>query len=78
MPTLFLSHASEDKVEIARPLAAELIRTGFNVWFDEFTLTLGDNLRRSIDEGLSKCDYGVVILSHKFFEKGWPQQELMA
>jgi len=76
VPTLFLSHASEDKVEIARPLAAELIRTGFNVWFDEFTLTLGDNLRRSIDEGLSKCDYGVVILSHKFFEKGWPQQEL--
>jgi replicative DNA helicase len=76
VPTLFLSHASEDKVEVARPLAAELIRMGFNVWFDEYTLTLGDNLRRSIDEGLSKCDYGVVILSRMFFEKDWPQQEL--
>lgn len=76
MPTLFLSHASEDKIEVVRPLAASLVRAGFNVWFDEYTLTLGDNLRRSIDDGLSKCDYGIVILSHKFFEKDWPQKEL--
>jgi archaellum biogenesis ATPase FlaH len=76
VPTLFLSHASEDKIEIVRPLAASLVRAGFNVWFDEYTLTLGDNLRRSIDDGLSKCDYGIVILSHKFFEKDWPQKEL--
>jgi len=39
-------------------------------------LSLGDSLRRSIDGGLAKSRYGVVILSKKFFEKEWPQKEL--
>ncbi|MGB7985885.1 MAG: toll/interleukin-1 receptor domain-containing protein, partial [Terracidiphilus sp.] len=43
---------------------------------DEFTLTVGDGLRKSIDQGLSQSDFGVVILSKHFFEKHWPQQEL--
>lgn len=73
---LFLSHASEDKDEIARPLYQELISRGVTVWFDEATLELGDSLRRKIDMGLAKCRYGVVILSPTFFAKQWPQREL--
>jgi hypothetical protein len=46
------------------------------VWYDEATLTLGDSLRRKIDEGLSRCRFGVVILSPNFFAKDWPQREL--
>ncbi len=60
---LFLSHASEDKDVIARPLYEALIAEGISVWFDEAVLELGDSLRRKIDEGLAKCRYGVVILS---------------
>lgn len=73
---VFLSHASEDKLAIARPLHAGLIRAGVKVWYDEATLTLGDSLRRKIDEGLSRCRFGVVILSPSFFAKDWPQREL--
>ena len=73
---LFLSHASEDKDLIARPLYAALTATGVSVWFDEATLELGDSLRRKIDEGLSRCRYGVVILSPRFLNKQWPQREL--
>jgi hypothetical protein len=35
---LFISRASEDKDEVARPLAEELTRRGFRVWYDEYSL----------------------------------------
>ena len=47
----FISHASEDKDQIARPLYLQLQKLGLRIWFDEFTLTVGDSLRGSIDKG---------------------------
>lgn len=73
---VFLSHASEDKDEFARPLATALKAKGLKVWFDEFTLRVGDSLRRSIDKGLSGARFGIVLISQKFLEKEWPQKEL--
>ena len=73
---IFISHASEDKDAIARPLYNALIDSGISVWFDEAVIKLGDSLRRKIDEGLSKCRYSVVILSPHFLSKEWPQREL--
>lgn len=73
---VFISHAWEDKESFARPLAEALQREGLRVWFDEFTLTVGDSLRRSIDYGLANSRYGIVILSPNFFAKEWPQKEL--
>ena len=73
---LFLSHAFEDKDAIARPLYQGLVAKGVSVWFDEAVLQMGDSLRRSIDAGLARCRYGVVILSPKFLSKQWPQHEL--
>jgi len=75
---VFISHASEDKDTIARPLYNALIQKDISVWFDEAVLTLGDSLRRKIDEGLRVCRFGVVILSHNFFSKKWPENELNA
>jgi hypothetical protein len=73
---VFISHATEDKQEIARPLAEALRAKGLAVWYDEFSLTVGDSLRESIDRGLAGSRYGVVILSEHFFEKHWPVKEL--
>lgn len=75
---IFISHASEDKQAIAAPLARALSGLGYSVWYDEYTLKLGDSLRREIDKGLASCRYGVVVLSHSFFSKEWPQRELDA
>src|SRR5690348_16534827 len=60
---VFISHASEDKQEIAAPLAAKLTQRGIAVWYDDFSLKIGDSLRASIDNGLINSRYGVVILS---------------
>ncbi len=73
---VFISHAAEDKEEIARPLAQALRDAGYKVWYDEFSLTLGDGLVRSIDRGLAESRYGIVILSPLFLAKDWPRREL--
>ena len=73
---LFISHASEDKDDFVRPLAEKLIAKGFKVWYDEFTLKLGDKLLRSIEKGLAESRFGVVILSPYFFKKKWTKLEL--
>ena len=72
----FVSHATEDKEEVARPLANALMEAGLRVWYDEFELRIGDSLRRKIDFGLARSRFGVVVLSPSFFAKKWPQYEL--
>ena len=73
---VFISHASEDKDAIVRPLANALISCGLKVWYDEFTLRIGDSLRQKIDRGLSKSRVGLVVLSPSFIAKGWTNYEL--
>jgi hypothetical protein len=72
----FISHAYEDKEEIARPLADALNGKGLIVWYIDYALELGDNLRESIDYGLVRSRFGIVILSNHFFEKQWSQEDL--
>ncbi|MFE9597504.1 toll/interleukin-1 receptor domain-containing protein [Streptomyces hokutonensis] len=72
---LFISHASEDKEEFVRPLAASLMRLGVKTWYDEHSLTMGDSLSASIDKGLQESNYGLVILSPSFLSKPWPEYE---
>lgn len=73
---VFISHASEDKAGFVTPLANELRKHGLKVWFDKFTLKVGDSLHRSIEKGLARSRYGVVVFSPKFLAKNWPQAEL--
>ena len=46
------------------------------MWYDEFQLTVGDSLRKTIDKGLASSRFGIVVLSPHFFSKRWPQREL--
>lgn len=74
--SFFICHASEDKATVARPIANLLRSKGFDVWYDEYSLTVGDSLRETIDEGLRRADFAIVILSRHFFRKRWPAAEL--
>jgi hypothetical protein len=78
MHDAFICHASENKLDVARPLAERLRAAGLDIWYDEFSLKLGDSLRESIDHGLADSRFGVVVLSPDFFAKRWPQAELSA
>src|SRR5665647_270317 len=72
----FICHASEDKADFVRPLAEQLRAQHVEVWYDEFSLKVGDSLRRSIDRGLSQSRFGIVVFSPDFFKKQWSQWEL--
>ncbi len=72
---LFICHASEDQPDFVRPLA-EALSIEFKVWYSEYELKLGDSLLQRIDGGLATCDFAIVVLSHAFFAKQWPQAEL--
>lgn len=72
----FISHATEDKDGFVRELAETLRARGAKVWYDEFTLKVGDSLRRNIDRGLADSKFGVVVLSEHFFRKEWTNREL--
>ena len=73
---VFISHASEDKESVVRPLAIALKNKGINVWYDEFELKIGDSLRRKIDQGLANSKFGIVVISRSFIKKGWTNYEL--
>ncbi|MFN0132225.1 MAG: DUF1883 domain-containing protein [Phycisphaerales bacterium] len=73
---VFISHASEDKNDVVRPLATALQSAGLKVWYDEFEMRIGDSLRRKIDTGLARSRFGVVVFSKSFFAKGWTNYEL--
>ena len=73
---VFISHASEDKDGFVRPLATALNALGVSVWYDEFSLRLGDSISQSIDLGIARSRHGLVIISRAFIEKPWPEYEL--
>ncbi len=72
---VFVSYASEDK-DVVSPLVAALRERGLTVWYAPKELRIGDRLLKKIDEGLARSSFGIVVLSHDFFDKKWTQLEL--
>lgn len=75
-PLAFISHDSRDKENVAKPIAIGLQKLLCPVWYDEFSLKVGDNLRTSIEAGLKKTNKCVLILSKSFLSNdGWTKKE---
>jgi hypothetical protein len=78
-PTAFICHDSRDKDAIARPIAIELSKLMCPVWYDEFSLRVGDPLRESIEKGLKECKKCILVLSRNFLSNtGWTKAEFNA
>ena len=75
-PLAFVSHDSRDKEDIAEPLAIKLVGMSCPVWYDEFSLSVGDSLRESIERGLKECRRCVLVLTPNFLANGgWAKRE---
>lgn len=75
-PLAFICHDSRDKEVIARPLAYELTRLVCPVWYDEYSLKVGDRLRESIERGLKECKKCILIVSPNWLaNNGWSKTE---
>lgn len=75
-PIAFISHDSRDKDDLVRELAKEMYSLACPVWYDEYTLKGGDNLRESIEKGLKEAKKCIVILSPNFLaNEKWAKAE---
>lgn len=76
IPLAFICHDSRDKDVVARKIAIGLQRMICPVWYDDFSLKVGDHLRESIETGLKKCKKCILVLSQNFFSNnGWTKKE---
>ena len=75
-PLAFISHDSKDKELIAKPLAHGLNSRLCFVWYDEFSLKVGDSLRESIEKGIKEAKKCVLVLTPNFLNNpGWGKKE---
>nr|MDZ8063815.1 toll/interleukin-1 receptor domain-containing protein [Nostoc sp. EkiNYC01] len=69
---LFISHASEDKEALVRPLLRALVDEGaWSFWLDEIAIQPSESIRASIDLGIQQSRYVLIVLSKPYFKKHW-------
>ncbi len=75
-PLAFISHDWRDKKDIAQPIAIGLNKMRCPVWYDEYSVKVGDSLRASVEKGLKESKKCVLILSPSFLSNtGWTKTE---
>ncbi len=78
-PDFFIAHDSRDKELFPRQLYHALAQRQFKVWYDEYSLTVGDDLAGAIDHGLTQCCHAVLVVTKHLLEnKGWASKEISA
>lgn len=77
IPLIFISYSSKD-ISVARRLAPDLQSEQMNVWLDEKKIFVGDSIHQKVEEGISKCDYLILIVSKDSMKSSWVQDEINA
>ena len=78
-PTVFLSHASEDKDRFVVDFATKLRNKGIEVWLDKWEILPGDSLVDKIfEEGIKNAQAVIVVVSKHSVHKPWVREELNA
>lgn len=73
--SVFISYSNKDK-EIASRIARDLADAGLNVWFDEWSISVGDSLPNRIRQGIRTADLLLVLISQNSLESRWVSQEI--
>jgi len=74
---VFISYTQEDK-RYATLIANALEQAGHEVWYDKWSLRVGDNLIQKINEGLKETDALIVIVSKHALRSKWVMHEFSA
>lgn len=71
---VFISYAYEDR-NYADLISNKLREAGHNVWYDAWTLNVGDNIVEKINDGLKDIDAFIVIISKHSLGSNWVSKE---
>jgi len=71
---VFISYASED-ADFVESLVEELHKLDVKVWQDKLSIGWGNSIRQSIDRGLLKSKFAIVVLSKSYMGKYWTGYE---
>jgi CheY-like chemotaxis protein len=74
MARIFISYAHKDN-DFAKRLSLDLSRLGHDVWWDQWNLATGDRIPEKIQEGISRDDFMVVIVSPDSVASSWVKEE---
>jgi len=72
---VFIAHASENKSS-ARKIAEKLTKSGYQAWFDEWEIKVGDSIVDKINEGIQDSSFMVVLFSKDSVNKPWVKKEM--
>jgi hypothetical protein len=72
---LFISYSSNDRLFVDE-LHDELASYGIKIWRDITADFSAGDVRATIDDGLSKSEFGLVVLSPTYLSKKWTLAEL--
>lgn len=72
---IFISYASEDSNYVDK-LETAFNEAGFSIWRDKTSIGWGNSIRQSIDNGLVKSKFGLVVISSDYIQKYWTGYEL--
>jgi RNA-directed DNA polymerase len=73
---VFISHASEDKESVARPIFEACGRAGIKAFLDEAHIGWGENYTTRINTALGAARTVIVIISADSVSKPWPTAEI--
>jgi RNA-directed DNA polymerase len=73
---VFISHASEDKAEIARPIFEACQRHGIKAFLDEEHIGWGESFTRKINTALGASRTVLAIVTNASVSKEWPVLEI--
>ena len=76
--SIFISHATEDKIAYVDDLVKEIKRQKITVFYDTDVIFWGDNLKEKLDKGLECCKFAVIVISPSYFGREWTEYELKA
>lgn len=76
MYDVFISHASEDKANIVRPIYTACKSLGISTFLDEKEIGWGDSLTEVLNHALGKSKLFLAVLSDDSIDKKWPRREI--
>lgn len=74
---VFICFAAKDRYTIAEPIVHHLKNYGIDIWYDRYTMVLGDNrVEKNLKEGAEKCNYALIIISENTINSKCAMEEI--